>query len=177
MGSTNRHHPRIAARRGGGERVMAQSDLSPSAPAENTVDTQKRPCLPGFNSLVVMAVDSMLRRGVGTRPPGAGWNPAASPPGTCRGGSSHRRLGEEGSVRVLPQSSKTRIAARYASPVSNSRWPLDKAGGFQRKGVNKKTFASCASSRLVHRVPSCGLLCKSRRGMAPRERRPAVEGA
>ena len=31
---------------------------------------------------------------------GASWNPAASRPGTCRGGLSRRRLGEGGSVRV-----------------------------------------------------------------------------
>jgi hypothetical protein len=41
---------------------MAQSDFSPPRQRKATLTPQKRPFLPAFNSLVVMAVDSMLRR-------------------------------------------------------------------------------------------------------------------
>ena len=43
--------------------VLNSYDFSPSATAESKTDTLKAPSLPVFNSLVVMAVDSMLRRG------------------------------------------------------------------------------------------------------------------
>jgi hypothetical protein len=75
---------------------MAHSGFSPSATAENNIDTTKsNPSLNYFNSLVVTAVDSMLRRGVFTQSPGSSWNPAPSRPGTCWGGLS-RRLVEGG---------------------------------------------------------------------------------
>ena len=76
----------------------AKSDFPP--PRQRTVQLtpQKRPSLPAFESLVVMAVDSMLRRGVCTRPPGASWNPATSRPGSCRGGLSRRLVPPEQSA-------------------------------------------------------------------------------
>jgi hypothetical protein len=81
----------IAAPRGGGERVMAQSDFSCSARAESKIDTPKaafRPCLqlPGGDG-----GGSHVAKGK----QGASWNPATSRPGTCRGGLCRRSGAKE----------------------------------------------------------------------------------
>jgi hypothetical protein len=42
--------------------MVAQTDLSPPRSRKTTLTPETQPCLPAFNSLVVMAVDSMLRK-------------------------------------------------------------------------------------------------------------------
>ena len=75
---------------GAAERAMAQSDVAPSATAENKIDTLKTafpPCLqlPGGDGGGFHVAKGKQ---------GARWNPATSRPGTCRGG-----LSAEGSAK------------------------------------------------------------------------------
>ena len=73
----------VAAARGGGEGVMAQSDRYPSATAETNIDAPKA----AFPSWLQLPGGDGGGFHVAKGKRGASWNPATSRPGTCQGGA------------------------------------------------------------------------------------------